>query len=159
MTLTFTVREPMSVNAMYGSNKKTKRRFLTHEGKLFKNRIVIAATLARATSLWPRDPFRVAKARLSYQLFNYKGDTDGPRKALRDALERVLYMNDRCVEDGPAPFALRDEGERRVVVTLDLLEARTDAQAYRERVRHTERMARNLKRRATIARKKLQRAS
>jgi len=128
---------------------------MTSQGKAFKHRVIAAAAIARANSDWPADPFRVAKARVSYQLFDYKGDTDGPRKLIRDCLEGVLYVNDRIVEDGPAPLPVRDGRGRRVLVTVDLLELRDEAEAERERVNHRERVLRNAKRRAAIARKRL----
>lgn len=148
MRLVFTVRDPLSINGFYVTNPKTRRRFISREGKAFKARIVAAATIARALGDWPADPLRIVKARLSYQLYDYKGDSDGPRKCLRDSLERLLYANDRIVEDGPAPLPVRDGGGRRVVVTVEALELRTAQQADIERSKQRQRIAQNAQRRA-----------
>lgn len=157
MTLQFFVADPISTNRAYARSAQ-KRLFMTQEGKSFKMRCVAAAAVARANSDWPRDPFAVAKARVSYQLYDYRGDTDGPRKLIRDCLEGVLYHNDRIVEDGPAPLPVKDGNGRRVVVTVELLERRSAAQAERERVKHRESVLRNAKRRAAKAAKKVRAA-
>lgn len=148
ISITFTVRDPISVNRMYGKSHKIRRMFITSEGRAFKHRVIAAAMLARANSAWPADPFVVAKARVSYDLYDYRGDTDGPAKAVRDCLEKVLYMNDRTVEDGPHPLPVKDGQGRRIVITVELLEQRTPEQAEAERQKHRAREAANAKRRA-----------
>lgn len=140
------MRDPISINRMYGTGKG--RFFLTKEGREFKHRVLAAALVARASSAWPADPFLVAKARLSYDLYDYRGDSDGPCKALRDCLEGVLYVNDRVVEDGPHPLPVKDGGGRRVVVTVELLHYRSPAEAEAERVKHRQRAELRAKRRA-----------
>ncbi len=154
MTLTFTVRDVVPINRFYARGAG-KRLYTTPEGKAFKMRIVAAAAVARANSGWPNDPFRVARARVSYQLYDYRGDTDGPRKVIRDSLERLLYVNDRCVEDGPAPFPIADGNGRRIVVTVELLKERSKEDAAIERTAHAQRLSASLKRRATSARKRV----
>lgn len=122
MLIEFVVDRPLSVNRMYARRARGyagKQLFLTPEGRDWKDRVHISALLARPKG-WPKLD-TIAHVRLSYQLFDYRGDTDGPRKALRDALEGVLYLNDRIVEDGPAPLPVRDGGGRRVRVTVEIL--------------------------------------
>jgi hypothetical protein len=153
MTIFFTVPDPIATNRAYARSVQ-RRLFMTRDGKAFKHRCMAAAAVARANSKWPADIFRVAKARVSYQLFDYRGDTDGPRKLIRDCLEGVLYVNDRIVEDGPAPLPVKDGAGRRVLVTVELLEVRSAGDADVERVKHRERMVRNVKRRAAAAAKR-----
>lgn len=150
MTLEFTVRDPIATNRAYARSAQ-RRLFMTSDGKSFKNRVVAAAAVARSKSEWPSDPFRVGKARVSYQLFDYRGDTDGPRKLIRDCLEGVLYVNDRIVEDGPAPLPIRDGNGRRVEITVELLDVRNEHGADVERVKHQQRVVANGKRRAKAA--------
>jgi Holliday junction resolvase RusA-like endonuclease len=136
LNLRFTVADPVPTNRAYGRRGGSFGRggvgmFLTKDGTAYKERVARAALAARQTCLeWPADPWRVAHARVGYQLVNYKGDTDGVRKALRDALEGVLYANDRVVEDGAAPLAIKDTGARRIEVVVELLALRTPGEAF-----------------------------
>lgn len=144
MTLQFTVREPISTNRAYGRTERKDnaagpfggRRgfFVTDKGGRFKSALQSAALAARSISDWPVDPWRVARARVSYQLFDYRGDVDGPRKLIKDSFERILYQNDRVVEDGPAPLPIRDGRGKRVVVTVELLLWRSVEEAHRLRL-------------------------
>jgi Holliday junction resolvase RusA-like endonuclease len=121
--VTFTVMRPLSLNRMYMRRRGGgKGLMLTPEGRAFKDRIGSQAMYARTIRHWPSNPWRVLKAELSYQLYDYRGDTDGPRKALRDACEQILYVRDNVVQDGPAPLAIFDGNGSRVVVTVTLLE-------------------------------------
>lgn len=164
----FTVRDPLATNRVYrrrgaeatapalvaaivaaGGKAPSKfgggrGLFVTKDGKAYQKRARDAALAARLeTRAWPTDPWRVAHARLGYQLFDYKGDTDGVRKATKDSLEGVLYANDRVVEDGPAPLPIWDGGGRRVEVVVELLAIRSASEAARLLAEHE---ARQLKR-------------
>lgn len=159
MSITFTVADPVSVNRAYGNRAQrgkdgAKGQFMTREGRMFKSRCVVAATIARHAGKWPSNPWLVAKARVSYQLFDYRGDTDGPRKLVKDCLERVLYTNDRLVEDGPAPLPIRDGNGRRMVVTVELLEQRTAEEAAAARKAQEKRDVAALKRKIARQQKK-----
>jgi Endodeoxyribonuclease RusA len=169
----FTVRDPLATNRVYrrrgaealdpalaaaiaaaGGRAPSKfgggrGMFVTAEGKAYQQRARDAAFTARlATPAWPTDPWRVAHARVGYQLYDYRGDTDGVRKACRDALEGVLYANDRVVEDGPAPLPIWDGGGRRVEVLVELLALRTANEAARLCAEHERRRIERLVRRA-----------
>ena len=124
--VTFTVARPMSVNRAYGRSAKPgagrKGLYKRAEYVEFEERIRTAALVARSATLWPASLYAPKRVRMSYQLWNYLGDTDGPRKALRDSCERILYARDSVVEDGPAPLARKDDGGPRVEVTVELLE-------------------------------------
>ncbi len=125
MTLTFVVDRPVSVNRMYarrGGNWKGKGLFTTTEGRAFKARVASAAIAARSGTDWPQNLWRIRRAELSFQLYDFRGDVDGPRKATKDALEGILYQNDRLVQDGPAPLPIRDDGGARMVITVTILE-------------------------------------
>lgn len=154
MTLTFIVREPVSINRAYGRRKASaaggfdgeRGLFLRKEAARFKRAVQAAALVARSQSDWPRDPLLVAKARVSYQLYDYRGDVDGPRKIIRDALERVLFDNDRCVEDGLCPLPIADGNGKRVEIVVTLLETRTKAEADKIRERRQKALERRLRR-------------
>lgn len=125
LTLTFTVPRPVTINRMYarrGGNWTGKGLFTTSEGRAFKNRVRDAAIVARAGTEWPQNLWRVRRAELSFQLYDFRGDVDGPRKATKDALEGILYVNDRVVQDGPAPLPIRDGAGARMVITIAILE-------------------------------------
>ncbi len=125
MVLRFTVDRPVSINRMYarrGGNWKGKGLFTTAEGRAFKVRVARAAIAARSGTDWPQNLWRVRRAELSYQLYDFRGDVDGPRKATKDALEGVLFENDRLVQDGPAPLPIRDGAGARMVITVTILE-------------------------------------
>ncbi len=124
MTIAFTVRDPMSVNAQYIRPRNGGRVFKTREAKDFAARIKSAALIARQTSGWPSLE-TLARVEISYQLYDYRGDTDGPRKILRDACEGILYANDRIVQDGPAPLPIKDGLGKRVVVTVRIAERKS----------------------------------
>lgn len=132
MTITFTVERPLSINRMYGRGRG-RRLFITEEGAAFKDRVRHAATVAKAGSAWPRDLYLVGTAELSYQLYDYRGDTDGPRKAMRDCLEGILYVKDKRVQDGRAPLPIMDGKGSRVVVTVEIIELRDSAEAAKLR--------------------------
>jgi hypothetical protein len=131
-SVSFTVSRPISINRMYGRGRMVRGQrglYLTPEGKAFKGRIILAALEARQRSEWPRNLWRIRKAELSFQLYDFRGDTDGPRKATKDALEGILYVNDRLVQDGPAPLPIRDGKGARMVVTVEILELIDDDEA------------------------------
>lgn len=141
MTITFTVANPCSTNAAYQRTGRVGAAFggrrglhFTKVGAAFKAALEGAALVERSMSDWPDDPWRVAKARVSYQLVNYRGDTDGVRKLIKDGFERVLYPNDRVVDDGPAPLPIKDAHGKRIIITVELLEWRSPEEAQRLRL-------------------------
>lgn len=125
MTLTFMVRDPVGINAYY-KRGAGRRLYASAAGKSFKARIAAGALYARSLlGTWTQDLDSVRRARVSYQLYNSRLDTDAPRKIIRDALEGVLYANDKIAEDGPAPLSIKDDLGKRVVITVELLEVAT----------------------------------
>ena len=132
MTITFTVRNPISINRMYGNRRGlgSKGRYLTAEGKAFKERIAAAALAMRQELLWPGNLWRIRRAELSYQLYDCRLDPDAPRKATKDALEGILYVNDRLVQDGRAPLPIQDGLGHRMVVTVEILDLIPDTEAH-----------------------------
>jgi hypothetical protein len=129
MMVTFDVRDPIGVNRAYARNAGAGGdRHLTKVGADFKTRVREAALVAARNVGWP-SPYAVVHARLSYQLVNYRGDVDGPAKLLRDACEGVLYSNDREVEDGLHPLPIKDDGLKRVCVTVELFATCDPAEA------------------------------
>ena len=136
--LRFTVRDPVSVNRAYSVRKKTpaggKGMFQNPEARAFKERVAIAGLHARAQrpavgDFWPSNPWRVRRARLSYQLYSYRGDVDGPRKGAKDSLQGILYVDDKYVSDGPADLPIA-EGARRIEITVELLEIISETEAH-----------------------------
>ena len=154
--LTFTVRDPVSVNRAYSPRKgKGRGLMLNPVVRRFKELVALSALNARASrpavgDFWPSNPWRVKKARLSYQLYTYRGDVDGPRKGVRDALEGILYVNDKHVSDGACELPL-PIGDKRIEITVELLEVISEVEA-KELQRTTE--AAQAKRRAAAVRKK-----
>jgi len=160
VTLRFTVANPVSVNAAYGTRKSKKggrgQQYLRKEAGSFKWELSLHALRAATTteadgSFWPSNPWRVVRARISYQIYNSRLDADAPRKLIRDAFEGVLYVNDRIVSDGPSDPPIMDGKGRRVEVVAELLEIRSEIEA-RDLQRATESAA--AKRRVTRDRKK-----
>lgn len=133
IAVTFTVSNPVSINRMYARGRIVAGQrglFLTQQGKAFKLRVAGAGLEARQKcAQWPRNLWRIRRAELSFQLYDFRGDVDGPRKAIRDALEGILYVKDRLVQDGPAPLPIKDGNGPRVVVTVTVLEIVDDATA------------------------------
>lgn len=105
-----------------------KGKILTPEARIFKASIEGNAFVAKRYGVWPKLE-TIAVVELSYQLYDYKGDVDGVRKAIRDACEGVLYVNDRIVQDGRAPLAIMDGNGKRVKITVDVLQLLGDANA------------------------------
>jgi Holliday junction resolvase RusA-like endonuclease len=141
----FTVRDPIATNRVYRRRKRiddargsfggSVGMFVTKDGKAYRARVAGAAREARhACPTWPAYTWRVTHVRMSYQLYDYRGDTDGIRKALRDACEGILYENDRIVADGEAPLPIRDRAGRRVEVLVELLGIRSPEDARRAHV-------------------------
>jgi hypothetical protein len=130
--VTFTVRDPVSVNAAYARSRGAGGdRHLTRAGREFKQRVAAEAIVARQEAGWP-PAVTVNHARVSYELFDYRGDTDGPCKLAKDALEGILYANDRVAEDGPHRRPVKDGLGKRIVMTVEVL-AVVDAATVRER--------------------------
>jgi hypothetical protein len=133
MAVRFVVREPVPVNQTYGRRGHAGvgfdggvGLFKRPQAERFRAAVGDAALAARTmTPAWPSDPMRVARARISYQLYDFAGDTDSVRKPLRDAIQQILIDNDRDMEDGPATFPIRDGLGRRVDVFVELLAMRS----------------------------------
>lgn len=124
-TVKFTVRDPVTLNATYVRRGNwrpgTKGLALSNEARDFKARVAEQGMLAKQNFLWPQLD-QIRRAELSMQLYDFKGDADGPRKSLRDALEGVLYLNDKIVQDGRSPLPIFDGKGKRVEITVDILE-------------------------------------
>ncbi len=130
--LTFVVRDPISVNETYIRPRNGGRVFKSKNAKDFADRIREAALIAKQKGQWPALD-RLSCVELAYQLYDTKLDTDGPRKALRDACEGILYENDRIVQDGRAPLPIRDGKGKRVEVTVQVVRLKEEPQALPKR--------------------------
>ena len=141
VTLRFTVNDPVGINGAYGMRKSEKggrgQQYLRKPAAQFKEAVAIGALTARFW-LWPcANLWRAARVRVSYQLYDSNLDADGPRKLIRDALEGILYVNDRVVDDGPAARSIKDGKGRRVEIVVDLLEMVSNEEADRLHFEYT----------------------
>lgn len=151
MTLTFEVERPLSINRCY-AHGSGRRLYMTQDGRAFKNRILNAAIVAKVEQGdWPQDLWRITRVEVSYVLLGYRGDTDGPRKVLRDALEGLLYVNDRIVQDGPTPLPEQAPAPS-MIVTVRVLEMRSAAEAMEARTAWEKARDARLRRKARKAR-------
>jgi len=138
IVLEFEVRDPISTNAGYKRSGRTAGRkglFATPEMRDFKHRVREFARLVRAGSEWPTELFAPAHVRVSYDLYDYRGDSDGVRKPIKDAMQGVLYHDDKVASDGLAPLPVADGQGRRVRIHVELLavyDAPTIARRRRE---------------------------
>ena len=134
----FTVGGPLvGLNAAYrpglrtgkvGAEHATIR--MTDAGKEYKARVRQHAEMRLSqVAGWPRDPFRALHVRLSMFAFNTKHDAGAASKVVSDALEGVLYDDDRVVSFGEMPRAGVDDRGPRLVVCAELLEGDTEAGA------------------------------
>jgi Holliday junction resolvase RusA-like endonuclease len=124
MTLTFTVpRKPVSTNQMYvrRSLKNGGKGLMLSKNALdFKDAVHIAAWFASKVEGWPKIG-RVKRVSLSITVWNTRHDCSAAEKLVADALEGVLYVNDKAA--APRLNAIgRDAGEPRVEITVELLE-------------------------------------
>jgi Holliday junction resolvase RusA-like endonuclease len=92
---------PVSVNRSYFRAKMTpgahrKGLVLTPEARDFRNRCAGAALVARPLH-WPKFD-NIIEARITITAFNSKADIDAPAKSTLDALEGILFKNDRIVK-------------------------------------------------------------
>jgi len=119
----FSVARPRSMNDAYRPSKRGGM-YLDPEVVAYKQRIIEAATVAFYHSAWPRNCFVPAKVVVGYRLWNYRGDVDGPRKALRDVLQGIFYSTDsgKIVADGATPWVENDGGESRLDAYVELYE-------------------------------------
>jgi len=125
VTLRFTVNDPVGINGAYGMRKAVKggrgQQYLRKPAAQFKDAVGMHALVQRTQSDWPNNPWRAVHVRVSYQLYDSRLDADACRKLVRDALEGILYANDRVVDDGPAARSIKDGGGRRVEIVVELL--------------------------------------
>lgn len=132
-TIAFCVRDPESINRKYGRRKLAnggKGLFTNKIVKEFENRVREQARVAvRASATWPNDPYRVARARVTYQIFDTNHDADAPQKLIRDALEGIAYHRDKRVSNGATEEPIRDGKGRRVEIVVELLELRSPENA------------------------------
>lgn len=79
------------------------------------------AMLAARGARWPQFE-TVKRARLSYDLYS-NADADSALKVTMDALQGVLYANDRVVEVGALrAFPVKRGEPRSITVTVEVLE-------------------------------------
>lgn len=107
-------------NRLYGLARG--RPFLTDRARGFKERVARAAREAARAADWP-DPYSVAWCRLSLRARNTDCDADASISLVQDALEGVLYENDRVVgwrEVNPDPIVW-DGGGPGVAVQAELV--------------------------------------
>ncbi len=122
MRLEFTVRDPLGTNSAYGRGNG-RRLYMRAAGKAYKDRVANAAFAAKVHSGWPNLDDLVC-VEVGYQLWNYRGDTDGVAKITRDALEGILYHNDRICQDGPHPLPRKDKGGKRIEITVTVIQTK-----------------------------------
>lgn len=122
-TLSFVVHgKPVGVNQAYGRGKlhvSGKGLYMRSEGRDYKERVRAAAILAVAEQGWlsPKDAQNVG---VSITSWNTKHDVGAPEKLTCDALEGIIYLNDRVVTELHL-YKKHDGGERRVDVTVKVL--------------------------------------
>ena len=141
VTLRFVVSNPVGINGAYGMRKSVKggrgQQYLRKPAAQFKDAVGMHALVQRTQSDWPNNPWRAVHVRVSYQLYDSRLDADACRKLVRDALEGILYANDRVVEDGPAARSIKDGKGRRVEIVVDLLEMVSNEEADRLHFEYT----------------------
>ena len=76
--------QPLSVNRLYGTSRKRKTRFRTHEGTAYKSGAALLAKVARGGAESLRGPVEV---HLALYFRTLASDIDGPVKVLVDALQ------------------------------------------------------------------------
>lgn len=121
-------RKPVSQNAAYiraGWNSKRgagggKGLILSEAGREYKDAVRAMALVAARRIDWPR-PELVLRAAVHVTTYNCRHDVDAPLKLTQDALETVLYTNDRVVEYVTARKASDIHG-RRVEILVEALE-------------------------------------
>lgn len=87
---------PVSVNHCYSQNKYGHR-FMTDKGKTFKETIGWAANEAMRGEKWSLD--ENYSVEISYYFAHDRSDIDGSNKLVLDALEGIMYENDRKVRE------------------------------------------------------------
>jgi Holliday junction resolvase RusA-like endonuclease len=123
LTLIFTIgRKPVSVNATYKRGKLIAGRrgfYRSSEATLFRSAAKDAAFAAARLVSWPK-PESVSAVEVEIVVHNTRHDADAPCKAILDALEGIVYANDRCVRSVKASKA-KDGGIARVDVLVRLV--------------------------------------
>ena len=115
--VTFTVPgQPLSVNRLYGTSRKRRTRFKTHEGVAYKSAAALLAKAAMAGAEPMRGPVAV---QLDLYFRTLAADADGPVKVLLDSLEAGgVVANDNQVMRIVVTKA-RDRAHPRAVVTVE----------------------------------------
>jgi hypothetical protein len=98
---------------------------LRTEAREFMERVALYGLAARNASEWPREMLAPRLVRLTVDVWNTKHDAAASSPLIADALEGVYYHNDRVVCYDPQELPLKDGGEARVEITLELLAVRT----------------------------------
>ncbi len=138
MIVSFSVPgSPVGKNACYLPLKKTAlgqtgRRYnliLSQAGRDYKLKVRLYALRALRASDWPQDCYLPKRVRLTTQQYGTRHDAGASFNLIKDALEGVYFYNDRCVSNGPEDPSIRDGSAPRVEITVELLEARTQAEA------------------------------
>lgn len=125
----FVPRKPVSVNQAYCRAKFSASRgagggkglVLTKAGREFKDAVRSHALAAKLRQGWP-PPERVREVALTITTFNTRHDADSAVKLTADALQGVIYPNDRVVSRITAQKG-SDAGKARVEICVELLRA------------------------------------
>ena len=117
--VTFTVaRPPVSTNRAYRTLRDKPGMYISREGKDFAHAVRSEALAAKMKARWTHsgEPVEVR-----IEAWNYRGDVDGIIKPILDAMQGVLYENDRSVLRVTASKE-SDAGKPRTVVFVRLKE-------------------------------------
>lgn len=107
---------PIPLNAIW--RHVGSRTYLTNEARAYKERVAAHALAAARSAGWPK-PETVKRCAVTIVVVNPHplADVDGPAKLILDALEGIVFSNDRVAR----PLLLDDEhddGEPRVRITV-----------------------------------------
>lgn len=111
-------RSPISTNDMYGVGKG-KRIYTKPEVKEFKEAVKQIAWIEAKKEGWPK-PENVEQVYLSIIVYNTKHDCSAAEKLVADALEGVLYKNDKVAHPRFNDIS-NDGGVPRIEVEVELL--------------------------------------
>ena len=103
---------PVSVNRLYGFNRKTGRRFMYKEGKEFCDEVRRIAV---------RGDWEPLEGPVVFTMWLYRprnsGDLTNAIKCLEDVLQGILYMDDKQIEEHHA-YRFDDKDNPRVEVLV-----------------------------------------
>jgi hypothetical protein len=87
-----------------------------------RDRIRNLAFVARTRGGWPASFYLPRRVRITMQAFGGLWDANAFDAMAKDALERVLYLNDKIVSTGEQHPAYDDGNGRRLVITAELMD-------------------------------------